>query len=386
MEPHRRKKSPKDQERLRIRSAFEGGDLGMVALMWAEGQHVEWEVFYGAAPPQKLPLPTYPFAKERYWVSDSPRSEERVRPQTKPSQLHPLVAHNASTLKEVCFASSLSSKEYYARDHQVNGELFFPGAGFLEIACVAGTIAGEEAVARIEDIVWMHPLCLTSGDQVIKTFLKPSGNHVEFAIVSFNEDNERIVHSEGRISYGRCRNPHAVQPSYSIQELKLRADRTVQGSDCYRRLEGFGFRYGPCFQTIQEMHVGSDFVLAKLKLAEDLKDDFDQYILHPCIIDGALQTVIGLAANGRAEPGESDTPYLPFALGQVEVLRPLSESCYVHVDRATSKGHSDVMQFNIRILNDSGEVLARLDNFYVRALPRVAGHRLEEVDALAVPE
>jgi polyketide synthase PksN len=282
--------------------------------------------------------------------------------------LHPLVLDNVSTLKEVCFASSLSSGEYYARDHQVNGELFFPGAGFLEIACVAGTIAAEESVARIEDIVWMQPLRLTSADHPVKTYLKSNGNHVEYAIVSFNEDNERIVHSEGRVSYGRRTDLHALQASYSIQELKRRAEKTVPGSDCYRQLEGFGLRYGPCFQTIQELYIGRGFALSKLKLAEELEGDFDQYLLHPCIIDGALQTVIGIAANAALQV-ESDAAYLPFALGEVEILRPLSASCYAHVEPVVPGCNSDILQFNIQLLSDSGDVLARLHNFHVRRIP-----------------
>jgi polyketide synthase PksL len=382
VEPHRRKKSSRQDERDRAKSSFDGGNLGTIALMWIEGQHIEWADFHAADRPYRLPLPPYPFAKERYWVSDVPHSDKRVSAKRETAGLHPLVFDNVSTLKEVCFTSSLSSTEYYARDHQVGGELFFPGAGFLEMACVAGTIAGEESVARLEDIVWMHPLPLTSADHPVKTYLKSNGNHVEYSIVSFDEDNERIVHSEGRVSYGRRKDVHDLQASYSIQELKSRAGKTVQGPDCYRQLEGFGLRYGPCFQTIQELYIGSDFALSRLKLAEELQDDFGQYILHPCIIDGALQTVIGITANG-APQAESDTPYLPFALGEVEILRPLSESSYALVERVASGCHSDVLQFDIQLLSDSGDVLARLHRFHVRRRQR---SQRDDVDHLVLSD
>jgi polyketide synthase PksL len=265
-------------------------------------------------------------------------------------------------LKEVRFSSSLSGREYYGRDHQVNGETFFPGAGFLEMACVSGMVAGEESVTRIEDIVWMQPLRLASGDHQVDTLLRSDGNHAEYAIVSFNEDNERVVHSEGRVYYGsRAKFGNEVQAACSIQK---RATKTLQGEACYRQLEGFGLRYGPCFRTMQELYVGSGFALSRLSLAEELKDDFDQYILHPCIIDGALQTVIGIARGA-----ESDTPYLPFALGEVEILRPLTQTCYAYAEHAASdSSSSDIKQFNIRLLSESGDVLVKLNNFYVRAL------------------
>ena len=98
---------------------------------------------------------------------------------------------------------------------------------------------------------------------------------------------------------------------------------------------------------------------------DELKADFDQYILHPTLIDGALQTVLGVAGEGG-----TDTPYLPFALGGIELLAPLSEVCYALAEPTASSTprSSDIRQFTIRLLSESGELLAKLNNFYVRAL------------------
>lgn len=369
LEPHRRKKSPKQEERALAKTLFNSGNLETLAQMWIDGNAIEWDDVYGADHPFRLPLPTYPFARERYWVSDSAIPEKRMSPaQTKVAQLHPLVSHNVSTLKEVCFASTLSGNEYYGQDHMVNGEMFFPGAGFLEIACVNGAIAGEDAVTRIEDIVWIQPLRLTTADHQVKTFLKSNGNDVTYATVSFNEDNERVLHSEGRVCFGQRKHADALRAVHSIKEYVDRATKTVAGADSYRQLERFGFRYGPCFQTIQELHAGDGFALSRLKLADVLKADFEQYILHPCLIDGALQTVLGVAAGS----GDTGTPYLPFAMESVEILRPLSQTCFALAERAGSgAADSDVKQFNIQLLSESGEVLVKLNGFYVRALRNI---------------
>lgn len=297
-------------------------------------------------------------------MSDAHVAEKHVTGKQPPAQLHPLVTNNVSTLRETCFASLLSEEQYYARDHKVNGEMFFPGAGFVEMACASGAIAGEQAVSSIRDIVWIQPLRFTAGGALVKTFLKANGNSTDYVIVSFNEDNERVVHSEGRLLHGAARK-HDESDVIAIAELKQRGGKSLQGAMCYREFEKFGFRYGPTFQTIQELYVGSNFALSKLCLAPELRHDFEQYILHPCLIDGALQTVIGIAGEA-----ESDTPYLPFALDAVEILRPLPETCYAYAELATSEHSSrpDIKQFNIRLLSESGDVLVKLNNFYVRAL------------------
>ncbi|HEX8611503.1 MAG TPA: SDR family NAD(P)-dependent oxidoreductase [Telluria sp.] len=394
LEPHRKKKGPNQEERGRTKALFDNTKLGELMAMWIEGRIIEWEDFYRSERPVRIPLPSYPFAKERYWVSDTSGVATsgvatsvvaaRTSAAAPAAQLHPLVSSNASTLREISFASSLYGDEFYGRDHQVNGQRFFPGAGFLELACVTGTIAGEESVVRIEDIVWVQPLKLGTDAQQVKTFLKAIGNSTEFVIVSFDDDNERVVHAEGRMSHGPAsRHVDGEAPAYSIAQLKQRAGSTVSGTDCYSQLASAGFHYGPCFQTIQELHIGSDFVLSRLQLAEELRASFDQYILHPSLIDGALQTVVGMAA------GETpDTPYLPFALDEVELLRPLPETCYAYVEHAgpAQSANQDIKQFNIFLLSESGDVLVRLNNFYLRALPKMSTPQSAGTSSLALPK
>ena len=49
-----------------------GGErkLGKLGGLWAQGVEVDWEVLYGERRPRRISLPTYPFARERYWVPE----------------------------------------------------------------------------------------------------------------------------------------------------------------------------------------------------------------------------------------------------------------------------------------------------------------------------
>jgi polyketide synthase PksM len=46
--------------------------LAKLAQSWARGLNVDWNKLYGEASPRRVSLPTYPFAKERYWVGEAP--------------------------------------------------------------------------------------------------------------------------------------------------------------------------------------------------------------------------------------------------------------------------------------------------------------------------
>jgi polyketide synthase PksN len=343
------------------RALFDAGELDRLAALWVEGAPCDWEAWHGAAHPARLPLPTYPFARDRHWIAAAPRVRTVLR--TPIARLHPLVSHNASTLREVAFASALSAGEYYGRDHRVQGRPMFPGAGFLELAVVAGAVAGERAVARIEDIVWARPLLLGDEARPVRTILKANGDHAEFVIVSFDEDDERVLHSEGRIGYASGA-PRSAMPAMPIGELRSAAGLEVPAADFYARLAQAGLQYGPSFRTVTELRIGDGYALSTLRLDERLRDDLDQYLLHPCLIDGALQTVAGVA--GVDDPG---TPWLPFALDEVEILHPLPGTCHVHVAPAAgAQAQQDIRRYEIRLLSERGELLVRLNNFCVRAL------------------
>jgi polyketide synthase PksL len=106
-----------------------------------------------------------------------------------------------------------------------------------------------------------------------------------------------------------------------------------------------------------------------------LKAEFGQFILHPSIIDGALQTVAGLVGSQTPR-----TPHLPFSVDEVDLIGPVPQTCYVYAERADAltKNHASVARFNIRLLNESGDVMIRFKTLYVRPLaaPLAARHAL----------
>jgi acyl transferase domain-containing protein len=333
------------------------------ASMWAAGADVDWESLYPGTKPRRIGLPTYPFARERYWITDSLIPVGRMRSN---AQLHPLISYNFSTLKQVSFGSLLPDTAFYAVDHKVGDERVFPGAGFLEMACISGNIAGEQRVRKIKDIVWIQPLSFRTGPQTLRTSFRQIGDSVEYAISSTDDENETIVHSEGRLGFSEdWAKPADTEDRIPIQALKAQCGRPQQAAAFYRKFSDYGLQYGPSFQTIQEIYVNGVFALSKLKIPDHLKGDFGQFILHPSMIDGALQTIAALAGGA-----ELTTPHLPFALDEVDIVHPLSQTCYAYAEYADSqmRNHTSARKFNIRILNESGDVLIAFKNLYVRPL------------------
>ena len=49
------------------------GKYGKLLELWVKGLSVDWRRLYGEAKPRRISLPTYPFARERYWVAQAAR-------------------------------------------------------------------------------------------------------------------------------------------------------------------------------------------------------------------------------------------------------------------------------------------------------------------------
>ncbi|HYK03298.1 MAG TPA: SDR family NAD(P)-dependent oxidoreductase [Thermoanaerobaculia bacterium] len=49
-----------------------GGKLAMLLELWVKGLAIDWRRLYGETTPPRISLPTYPFARERYWIDLQP--------------------------------------------------------------------------------------------------------------------------------------------------------------------------------------------------------------------------------------------------------------------------------------------------------------------------
>ncbi|WP_178130172.1 hypothetical protein, partial [Pseudomonas sp. MWU12-2323] len=87
VEPHQRRRKLADEELARLRALRDAGETLEIARAWVAGQGLDWPLLHQGEPPARLPLPAYPFAQLRYWVSDAAPSQPGTRSQ--PAALAP---------------------------------------------------------------------------------------------------------------------------------------------------------------------------------------------------------------------------------------------------------------------------------------------------------
>ncbi|WP_426455110.1 SDR family oxidoreductase [Paenibacillus sp. S-38] len=334
--------------------------------LWVKGGSVNWSRLYGEHPPRRISLPTYPFAKERYWVPQQAKAQpagSRAAGAVEAARLHPLLGENTSDFTQQRYSTVWTGEEFFLSDHRVNGRKVLPGAAYLEMARAAVEKAAGASAVRLKHVVWASPVVAGDGPVRVHIGLYPEENgEIGFEVYREGEDGETVVHSQGRaVPFEASGAPVIDLPAVQAQC----GERLIAGSACYEAFEAMGLSYGEAHRGIERIHAGVGQVLARLTLPEGIRSTREQYVMHPSLLDASLQSCIGLVMG----TGTGDRPLLPFALEELEVFGPCTETMWARV--RGSAGRLDdgaYREFDLELCDDRGTVCVRMSGFAARGL------------------
>ncbi|MBL4743023.1 MAG: SDR family NAD(P)-dependent oxidoreductase, partial [Cycloclasticus sp.] len=358
-----------------------------LANLYSKGYVLDWALLHRDEACQKIALPAYAFAKERYWVATTPAVIA-----TDPTALHPLLTCNVSTLNAPCFTKRLTGQEFYLTDHVIQGHKMLPGVAYLEMARVAGNVAHlTQTVFQLCDVTWMHP-CIVEQDPVqLSVALTPTAaeaDAVTFAISSAGERVDTtggatsIVHAQGTLVYG-AHTAQSLPSRLEVVNARKALSETLSGDRLYAQLATLGYDYGQSFQCLQWLQYDSEQGkgVGYVVLSEVLRQAADRhdYGLHPALVDSCLHAVLGMAMGPSHAPADAAALLVPFSVDVVSVYGALTDACYVLVD--LTHHAVDEISAHVQITDETGQVLVDLQKVSARLLTTV-----NKVAPLATPD
>ncbi|MGA1790296.1 MAG: thioester reductase domain-containing protein [bacterium] len=347
-----------------IRLFIKNRNISKIAQLWASGVKIDWSLLYPDHTPNRISLPTYPFARQTYWIPES-HQPINVSNNSHTVKLHPLIDQNTSTLHEERFSTMLTGDEFYLKDHIVGGQKVLPGVAYIEMARAASEIAGERKVQKIKNTVWLQPIASADGSQKVHISLYPKQDTVEYKISTNADAHQKVIHAQGKVIFAPETNSQSQAEAVDIEAIKKRCSDMKESVECYRLFQKRGLKYGPSFQPIQKLWSNATEALSLLRLPSLSINGFKDFVLHPSMMDGALQTVIGLMNHSGTD---NESLYIPFALGEVELIGPLPERCYAHCVFRGNKTVSADKKFNIRLMDEEGSILLKMQDVSLRAI------------------
>jgi acyl transferase domain-containing protein/tryptophanase/acyl carrier protein len=329
-----------------------------LAELWVEGLLADWQGTEIGATGRRISLPTYPFAGERHWACEkSPiaRSSQTV------AGLHPLVDSNESTFERQVFKKVFHDQDFFIYDHYVAGIPTLPGVAYLELARKAGEIAGGRRVQKIKNIIWISPITLqNSAPKEVFIELKAGEAGVRFEVFSHEVNGGHTLHSQGTLQYSSRQETEAEPEYIDLKAIRDRCERVAEGKDVYPRFQSFGLTLGASFQVLQEIYKNDRETLGVLELPECRQGDMDSMVLHPSLVDGSLQA--GVAAQLGKNVEEI---FVPFSIGEVEVLHPLQTKCYSYItqaqeDKRGKNENARVVKSDVFVVDETGKILVKI--------------------------
>jgi acyl transferase domain-containing protein/enoyl-CoA hydratase/carnithine racemase len=345
------------------------GKYTKILDLWVKGLLFDWNRLYADNKPRRISLPTYPFARERYWLP-TPATNEKVST----ASIHPLLHQNTSNLSEQRFSSTFTGEEFFLRDHVVNGERVLPGVAYLEMARAAvahgaGIPHVGQTGIKLKNVVWAQPIVVGKEPTQVHIGLFPEDNkQIAYEIYSESAESgeDPVVHSQGSAVISHDAEYGTAQfPTLDLAALQAEcSENKFLPTECYEVFHAMGIDYGPGHQAIEEVHVAREQVLAKLCLPASVIDTQEQYVLHPSLMDAALQASIGLMMS----LGDRKGALVPFALEELNIFGRCSSTMYALI-RSSKEGPADkVRKLDIDLCDEAGNVCVQMKGFTSRVL------------------
>ncbi|MWV45526.1 SDR family NAD(P)-dependent oxidoreductase [Paenibacillus sp. HJL G12] len=346
--------------------------------LWVMGLDLNWDNLYAHSNPGRISLPTYPFARERYWLTERETEAENTNAMGLHAvgYLNPLLHRNTSNLEEQRFSSIFTGKEFFLRDHAVRGKNILPGAAYLEMTRAAlrqSVQWGQDHAIKLKNIVWSAPYAANGPSQELHIGIYPEEEReIGFEIYSTGPigEEETVIHCQGRAVFmPRSHSDHAQ--GIDIRTIQAEcSDRIIGDGECYEQFSTMGVEYGSGHRAIKCLYVGEGQVLAKLMMPESVSAVSDDYILHPSMLDSAIQATIGLSIASAASSGIAGAkPRLPFALEELDIIGHCSEHMWAFVrmsEGITTDSH--MQKLDIDLCDEDGTIQIRMKKFAFRGL------------------
>src|SRR5579864_4366000 len=284
--------------------------------------------------------------------------------------IHPLLHNNTSDLAEQRYTSVFTGEEFFLADHQVkpegqSGRKVLPGVAYLEMARAAVQQAlpawSPSTTLELHNTVWAQPVIVSAKKQVNIALWATDPNQIEFEVYSHDADQE-IIHCQGHAALST----EPASAELDVEQLKREMTRDqLQPDVIYSMCARMGVLYGPAFRAITGIYRGSGQLLAHLRLPDLIAGQSQKYVLHPSLMDGALQAAIGLI-DGELD---SSHPRLPFALDSLRIIAPCTQQMFAWVRYSLGTQPGDkVVKLDIDLHDDRGNLCAEMRRFSSRVL------------------
>ncbi|HEX8107723.1 MAG TPA: acyltransferase domain-containing protein, partial [Kofleriaceae bacterium] len=331
--------------------------LGALGGLYAHGYPVDWSRLF-ASPGHVVPLPSYPWQRERFWIETAgPAPGRRTHESRAASYASPLLgdALHSPGLDEAIFESEISLDALpFLTDHRIDHEVVVPGASHVvRLLCAAEQLHGAAACA-LDGVSFPAALVLPEAEvRTAQLIVDPDGAFRTVTAPRGSEADEAawVVHAAGRLRKAS----DAPAAAESLDDIRARCRDHKTGAEFYDEMSRAGYHLGPSFRWIDSICYRDGEALGQMRTPRN-PDEAERYPVFPGLLDSCFQL---LAAASRASSpvamAETGALYVPVAVTHMHFHRRIGAApvlCHVVLGERTG----DEIAAEIRLRDEQGTI------------------------------
>ncbi|MET8805784.1 SDR family NAD(P)-dependent oxidoreductase [Streptomyces sp. NPDC004546] len=350
-----------------LRRQQDGPDVLLrgVGELYLAGHAPDWPALFPQG--RRVDLPTYAFARERHWLTPAPATA------TGSSPLLGTHVESSDEPDRHLFQSDIDlrdSRFAYLSDHRVDGEVWLPGAAFLDMVLEAASAVQDGRQVHLSEIEFVQPLRMDPERPVrVQLVLRPARDGFRsFTLASAGAGERRprwVRHVGGRVAV----TGEQLSPDVRLDDVRLTAvrEQCTQDADLpavYAGLSALGIDYGPAFRGLEHGRRGHSAALGRLAARPAAG-----YLLHPAVLDAAFHTAAlpQDAPEGRA--------FVPAGVGRLRFTGLRTTPAWAGCELRSVSG--DTATLDLRIWDEDGQLVLEMEGFRLAALSPLDGALFE---------
>ena len=313
-------------------------------------------------PGEVVSLPAYPWQRERHWLERSALADD-VWPIE--AALHPVLGTRLTLAGQrlAVFDGDSRAARSWLADHRIFGRLLLPAAAMMEAFAAAANAAFAADGAVLSDVTIERPLVLPEGDAPAARWQTQvqaiDGGRARLELheaVSVSDDRAPTWRRVATATAERETAP--ALPGEAVDHPTDRHSEAVDADAVYAAFAALGVDLGPRFRVLNAITRGPGVAQAWVELPGECTGESAQHVLHPVLLDAALQ-LCSVAAGEALPTVLPSRVLLPLGADRVE-LRAVAASRLRARVTVREVGPSSLL-VDLRLETPDGARVARID-------------------------
>ncbi|MFJ3582077.1 amino acid adenylation domain-containing protein [Streptomyces sp. NPDC090127] len=323
-----------------------------LAALHTLGCPVDWHALHPRG--RSVPVPRYPWRRDRYWAEPEPVAQVRLGRQD-----HPLLGRRLATAEPTWEVALDVETQPYLADHRIQGRTLFPAAGYIEMATQAvRTTTGAENV--VLGAIELRKALFLPDDAPKAVQLSLSARSGAFTVATGVGDTP-TVHAVGVVRGGQ---PATRRTAADLEAIRERGQQVLDSTTCYETLSARGYHYGPAFQGIADVwrgpgEHGRGEALALIRPPASVGGGAAGHQLHPVLLDACFQALL---VAGLADQDDAGTGILlPLSIDEVRTTPVGDRPLWAHA--TITRRVDDELVGDIALYTEAGEPVGHVQGF-----------------------